>query len=393
MRKSESVMSYSDSYKLSYSDLFRVSIDPRVKPEGDRKESVPEGDERRKNVPEGDERWKNMPEGNGIINMYRDDNFYKVMSRFGTNRHGIFELMKKKIGSSLDVFWRKRGMTMLMWILVSSTSIAQAECVSLPDCASIGYTETSCEGGFVRCPFDISKLYCIPCDTKYKYTCSGTGQIGSGESCNGKYVSCECASGYEWNSANESCNATAQNCPVGYIYYTDKTCSSSYNSSKTVAGIVIKDNELVMSEPIHIPWGGQGTDISGLDNINNKFVAQTDMNGESYTSIIVSVHRELGLNSSGSVAIYCNSYTGGISGTSGKWYLPAAGELYTYLYGNYSTINPVATTLNWSYFNGWYWSSTEINSTDVWKVLAMDGNMDLVGYKDRKQRACCFFAL
>ena len=36
--------SYSDSYKQSYSDLFRVSIDPRVKPEGDRKESVSEGD-------------------------------------------------------------------------------------------------------------------------------------------------------------------------------------------------------------------------------------------------------------------------------------------------------------------------------------------------------------
>ena len=37
-------LSYSDTYKLSYSDLFRVSIDPRVKPEGDRKESMPEGD-------------------------------------------------------------------------------------------------------------------------------------------------------------------------------------------------------------------------------------------------------------------------------------------------------------------------------------------------------------
>ena len=28
----------------SYSDLFRVFIDPRVEPEGDRNESVPEGD-------------------------------------------------------------------------------------------------------------------------------------------------------------------------------------------------------------------------------------------------------------------------------------------------------------------------------------------------------------
>ena len=35
-----------DNMNLSYSDLFRVFIDPRVEPEGDRKESVLEGDER-----------------------------------------------------------------------------------------------------------------------------------------------------------------------------------------------------------------------------------------------------------------------------------------------------------------------------------------------------------
>ena len=46
-----SKQSYSDSYKQSYSDLFRVSIDPRVKPEGDRKESVSEGDERGRKPP------------------------------------------------------------------------------------------------------------------------------------------------------------------------------------------------------------------------------------------------------------------------------------------------------------------------------------------------------
>ena len=62
-------------------------------PEGDRKESVPEGD-RKESVPEG-------------------DNLYKVMPRFGTNRHGIFELENNKIGRSLDVFLRKRGVTSL----------------------------------------------------------------------------------------------------------------------------------------------------------------------------------------------------------------------------------------------------------------------------------------
>jgi len=113
MRKNEFVM--------SYSDLFRVSIDPRVKPEGDRKECVIEGDrkecgiegdrkesgiegDRKESVAKGGKRWKNVPEC---------DNFFKVMPRFGTNCHGIFELEKNKIGRSLDLAYRLGGMTVL----------------------------------------------------------------------------------------------------------------------------------------------------------------------------------------------------------------------------------------------------------------------------------------
>jgi len=132
--------SNSDTYKLSYSDLFRVSIDPRVKPKGDRKESVPEGDERGR-----------KPE---------DNNFYTVMPRFGTNRNGIFELGNDNFKlSSLRAGTRGQAIfKLILCILISSTSIAQAECTPTPDCASIGYTDTSCDGKFVRCPFDISNL-------------------------------------------------------------------------------------------------------------------------------------------------------------------------------------------------------------------------------------------
>ena len=64
------------------------------------------------------------------------------------------------------------GMTIMMWILVSSltmTNAVHAECTPAPDCASIGYTETSCETTSLKCPFDTSKLYCLPCDTSFKY--------------------------------------------------------------------------------------------------------------------------------------------------------------------------------------------------------------------------------
>ena len=73
-----------------------------------------------------------------------------------------------------------------LYVLVSSliiTGVANAACMPTSDCASIGYTETSCKGDFVRCPFDISKLLCLPCDSSYQYTCSGDmygdGKAGS----------------------------------------------------------------------------------------------------------------------------------------------------------------------------------------------------------------------
>ena len=225
MRKSESVMSYSDSYKQSYSDLFRVSIDPRVKPEGDRKESVPEGDERGRKPPY--------------------DNLKKSSHRVGTRGQTIFELEKNKIGRSLDDCYRNRGMTvknkcnrvvageklqkieMAVWmilLLVSSTSIVRAECTPTPDCASMGYTETSCVGKFVRCPFDTSKLFCVPCDSTYQYACSGEGYSGGeGRACNNKYISCVCADGYEWDG-----RACIANCPEGYSTSVT-SCGSGYS--------------------------------------------------------------------------------------------------------------------------------------------------------------------
>ena len=230
--------SYSDNPKQSYSDLFRVSIDPRVKPEGDRKESVHEGD-RKESVPEGDERGRKPPY----------DNLKKSSHRVGTRGQTIFELEKNKIGRSLDDCYRNRGMTvknkcniemtvknkcnrvvageklqkigMAVWmilLLVSSTSIVRAECTPTPDCASMGYTETSCEGRFVRCPFDTSKLFCAPCDSTYQYACSGEGYLGGeGRACNNKYISCVCADGYEWDNENciSLCNSSSSDwCPV-----------------------------------------------------------------------------------------------------------------------------------------------------------------------------------
>ena len=47
-------------------------------------------------------------------------------------------------------------------ILMFGAGAAQADCVATPDCESLGYRETSCVGGGVKCPWDTSKMYCNP---------------------------------------------------------------------------------------------------------------------------------------------------------------------------------------------------------------------------------------
>ena len=159
----------------------------------------------------------------------------KSSHRAVTRGQTIFELEKNKIGISLDDCYRNRGMTvknkcnrgmtksilsyscltrvssiikrilgtsprmtigLIFLTSMSMTGIVRAECVPQPNCASIGYTETSCETQAVKCPFDATKLYCLPCDSKYQYSCSGVGESGSGNSCKGKYESCTCADNY-----------------------------------------------------------------------------------------------------------------------------------------------------------------------------------------------------
>ena len=130
----------------------------------------------------------------------------------------LLRMTNFKIGRSLDDCLRNRGMTAALWILVSSvtmTGTVRAECVPSPDCAEMGYTETSCDGDSLKCPFDLSKLYCIPCDSSFQYACNGEGQVGQGESCDGKYLECGCSDGYELeNGACEvSCSYTVTSLP------------------------------------------------------------------------------------------------------------------------------------------------------------------------------------
>ncbi len=271
------------------------------------------------------------------------------------------------------------------------------ECTPAPDCASIGYTETSCEGDFVKCPFDTSKLFCIPCDSSFKYDCSGdniTGGIGS--ACGGKYVSCECASGYSFNNGECECPAsiTATDCVVGAIYYPDGKCSNDYVACLNPVGVVVKDNALVMSHIARLPWGTYGTDVDTLTNITSTANAKADYNGKDNTALLVAFQTAEGLTSSNSAAIYCNEYAPtGMESSKGQWYLPALGELYDYMYGNYDKLLSIYTThLGYSNFSYYFWSSSERSSNRAWDVNSSNGDV----YDNNKYNSysvSCFLAI
>ena len=107
-------------------------------------------------------------------------------------------------------------------------TLSYAQCVATQDCATLGYTETSCNGGKgVKCPFG-NKWACLgvneeECKQKFcdeygfTLTCTGTGYAGgAGSACGGKYTSCNCASGYEWKDGG--CQKVL-NGSQGNLYY------------------------------------------------------------------------------------------------------------------------------------------------------------------------------
>ncbi len=111
-------------------------------------------------------------------------------------------------------------------------TLSLAQCVETTNCETLGYTETSCDGGKgVKCPFG-NKWACLSKDTceasGFKYTCSGSGYAGAnGDSCGGKYKKCNCAGGYIWDS-NQGCVVDA--C-AGYQY-----CEHGCRGSDTCGG-------------------------------------------------------------------------------------------------------------------------------------------------------------
>ena len=267
-----------------------------------------------------------------------------------------------------------------------------AQCVATQDCATLGYTETSCNGGKgVKCPFG-NFWACIKSDSEceqqfcdeygFQYTCSGTGYSkGAGKICNGKYSSCLCANGYVWTGT--ICQQDYSDCKIGTLFYSDGTCSADKLSDKTLLGVVIyektdTENGWIMTiSPIAttLAWSTENKDIPDLKNYSS---APDDIQSScNNTSLITSYGNSVLYPAAWSAKNYSPAGTP----SNQSWCLPSAGLLNVINAStNFTKINFAITTAggvrlgNVASSYETLWSSSENSANEAWSFDANNTN-------------------
>ena len=266
-----------------------------------------------------------------------------------------------------------RRSLMISTMLMSAVSVgnvwaADIQCLKTPSCEELGYTEVACfQNNGVKCPYG-DKYFCI-CPAIYTYSCTGTGYVGGfGESCNGKYASCACASGYKWK--NSSCVeqpwAHCSQCTLGDILFSDGTFSTNIVSDKTPIGVVVyidgqgHGQVLALQDVDASLWSESYTDISSLINFTSAESASYDFNSCLNTEKL----RAQGDSSTYQAAWAAHAYK--TEGTeAGDWCLPAAG-IFTSYYNNQDAIKAGLNRASGNQLSSNAWSSTENCKDGAW---------------------------
>ena len=217
-----------------------------------------------------------------------------------------------------------------------------AQCVSpIQDCYALGYTQTSCPNGKgVKCPFG-NGWYCGGTAAQdciklgYDKDCTGAGESGSGETCNGKYKTCTCDSSYKY-----TCTGT------GYSGGSGAACDDKYQSCTCASGYEWKDGGCqqqlngAQGELFYCNGTVVGIKTSGM----NFYIAMQDLGTMNWNNA----------NSQCSNYTFCNNLKGS---------LPSKDQLLT-IYNNKSQLNSLLSINNGGQFaENWYWSST-FNTAD-----------------------------
>ena len=276
----------------------------------------------------------------------------------------------------------------------AGTSLAQ--CVTTQDCAALGYTDSACPGSGVKCPFGNS-WYCgggaaedctklgydkdctgagesgsgetcngkyktCTCDSSYKYTCSGTGYAGgSGTACGGYYTKCNCASPYTWSSDTCKCDSSyAYACTgTGYSGGVGTACGGKYAACTCASGYEWKDGSCqkqILNGAQGELYYCNGTVVGVRATGMGFYVAMKDL-------------RRMNWPSANSL---CQSYSfcGNVKGT-----LPTRGQLLS-IYQNKSRVNTLLSTNGGTQLtNNYYWSSTVHGYNYYYIVNMSDGGV------------------
>lgn len=267
-------------------------------------------------------------------------------------------------------------------------TITAAQCIVTQDCASLGYTQTSCpDGKGIKCPF--GSTFACPANDKsvcekygFKYTCTGTGYAGGkGQGCNNLYASCSCAQGYEWKNAKcekrsgtmlGQCTGYAENCSVGDILNSDGTCTTSTENGKSPIGVVvvIKGNcgyamgfGLLDMDTV---WSYESV-ATGAFQSSNQQLASQDFDARGNMERIIQAANKHGDKARD---MYPAAYTvldyapSTALETRGKWLLPTAGILSNFNLCAFNKSVPELTARIRDNEN--ILSSSEYNGSNVW---------------------------
>ncbi len=230
-----------------------------------------------------------------------------------------------------------------------------AQCVATQNCATLGYTETSCSGGSgVKCPFGNSWA-CFKSESEvcqqygFTLTCTDTGQLGKGESCANLYKQCDCQDTYQY-----TCSGT------GYSEGSGSACGGKYTACTCASDYEWKDGSCqkqVLNGPDGNVYKCNGTVVGVKASGMNFYVAMKDLG-------------KMHWNEANSL---CNSYSfcSNLKGT-----LPTSHQLLS-IYNNKSTINSLLSTNSRSQLtNGYYWSSTLSGDNGYYLVDISNGNVN-----------------
>ena len=252
-------------------------------------------------------------------------------------------------------------------VMVMSAGSVYAACIPTPSCASLGYeSSSSCEGG-IKCPFG-NAWNCTLTDIKNKVT-EITNKVTEIEN---------------KITTMEKENAL-RNCAIGHIFYSDKSCSVSLDSSKTPIGVVVyvdgqgHGQVMALKSIGSYAWGPVYDDIPTLTNFSSKESASYDLNSCPNTEKILAA----GDKSSYPAAWAAHEYK--TEGTNvGDWCLPAAGIL-TSIYNNMELVNIGYGLASGSKIgtSSVVWSSSEYDSDNAWGFgFSLDnGVLNYVNFK------------